>query len=58
VEILIKGTYRELNTLSLWTHDQFCQLIHVDPYKLCMVGDNEVFTITADDLKRVGLIEE
>lgn len=50
----IQGTMSELR--QLWDLATTCALVRVDVYKLCMVPDNEQFTVTEEDLERVGLI--
>ena len=54
MKIQIEGTYQELN--ALWDITKVCELIRVDPYKLCMVSSDEKFKLTETDFVRVGLL--
>lgn len=57
--INIRGTYSELSRLPFWDDTKLCELIRVDPYRLCMVDtDREIFVITNADLQRVGMLSQ
>ena len=47
IDVSIRGTFNEIMELDLWTTEQLCGLLRIDPCKMCMVDrDREVFTIT------------
>lgn len=50
----ITGTLSEL--FQLWSVEKVCEMLGIDYYKVCMVPSDEVFTITADELVRVGIL--
>jgi hypothetical protein len=49
------GTFSEL--AELYSSAILCELVHVDFYKLDQVPCTTVFTISEDDLKRVGILK-
>lgn len=51
----IKGTLSEL--LQLWPHELVMEMLHIDPYKTCLVSEHEEFIITERDLIRVGVFK-
>ena len=52
----ITGTLSEL--AELWEVSKVCELLYIDVYKVAQVPLDEKFTITQDDLVRVGLLTE
>ena len=49
----VTGTLSDL--AQIWGYPKVCEMVAIDYYKISQVPDTDVFTVTHDDLIRVGL---
>ena len=54
LQLTARGTLSELE--NLWSWDKLCELVHVDYYNRSLVPNDEVFTVTHEDLIAKGMI--
>lgn len=54
LQLSAKGTLSELE--QLWRWEKLCELVHVDYYKRSLVPNDEVFTVTQEDLIANGML--
>ena len=52
----LTGTIKDLQ--QIFGFDKTMEMIHVDPYKRCMVPDDEEFTITVESMKEARIISQ